>query len=98
MEDYRGRVASHSRAVSDQLSVDHTGVDHAPLVCAWQAALLSLTSVRRVVLPRSHPDFCFDSDEVSHGARLWTNVMGLMCAHSWLAQRNRECVTFESGE
>jgi len=98
MEDYRGRVAAHSRAVSDQLSIDHVGEDHTPLVRAWQAAVLSLTGVRRVVFPRSHPDFCFDSDEVSHGARLWTNLMGLMCAHTWLEQRNRECVTLGTGE
>jgi len=98
MEDYPGRVASHSRAVSDQLSIDHVGEDHGPLVRAWQAALLSLTDVRRVVLPRTHPDFCFDSDEVSHGARLWMNLLGLMCAHAWLEQRNRESVTLGTGE
>jgi hypothetical protein len=98
MEDYPGRVASHSRAVSEQLSIDHVGEDHVPLVRAWRSALLSLTGVRRVVLPTSHSDFCFDSDEVSHGARLWTNLMGLMCAHAWLEQRNRGLVTFETGE
>lgn len=75
--------------------MDHAGADHSPLVRAWQAALLALTPIRRVVVPRSHPDFCFDSDEVSHGARLWTNLMGLMCAHAWMEQRNREVVALD---
>jgi len=98
LEDYPGRIAAHSRAVSEQLTLEHAGEDHTPLIRAWQAALLSLTSVRRVVLPRLHPDFCFDSDEVSHGARLWANVLGLMCAHTWLEQRNREIITLDTGE
>jgi len=98
LEDYVGRVAAHSRAVSDQLSIDHAGEDHTPLIHSWRAALLSLTGVRKVVLPRLHPDFCFDSDEVSHGARLWANVLGLMCAHAWLEQRNREIITLDTGE
>jgi hypothetical protein len=42
--------------------------------------------------------FCFDSDEVSHGARLWTNLLGLMLAHAWLEQRNREVLELDSGE
>lgn len=98
LEDYPGRVAAHSRAVSDQLSAEQGGADHAPLIAAWRAALRSLTGVRRVVLPRQHPDFCFDSDEVSHGARLWTNVLGLMCAHAWLEQRSRREEVLGSGE
>jgi len=98
LEDYAGRVAAHSRAVSDQLSIDHASEDHAPVIRAWQAALLSLTGVRRVVLPVSHPDFCFDSDQTSHGARVWTNVLGLMCAHAWLEQRNRNIIELANGE
>lgn len=96
--DYKGRVAEHSRAVSRQLLPDHAGEDHSPLVSAWRAALESLTAVRRVVFPLEEAAFCFDSDEVSHGARLWTNVLGLMLTHAWLEQRNRDVVELGSGE
>jgi len=98
LEDYPGRVAAHSRAVSDQLSAEQGGADHAPLTAAWQASFCSLTGIRRVVIPRQHPGFCFDSDEVSHGARVWTNVLGLTCAHAWLEQRSRREEVLGSGE
>jgi hypothetical protein len=98
LRDYSGRVAEHSRAVSRQLLPDNTGEDHTPKVRAWQAALTSLTEVRRVVFPLDAHEFCFDSDSVSHGARLWTNVLGLMLAHAWLEQRNRDVVELGSGE
>ena len=98
LPDYEGRVAEHSRAVSRQLLPDNAGEDHAPKIRAWQAALRSLTAVRRVVFPLEEEAFCFDSDEVSHGARLWTNLLGLMMAHAWLEQRNREILELERGE
>jgi len=65
---------------------------------AWQTALRSLTGTRRVVFPLQHAEFCFDSNEVSHGARMWGNFLGLMLAHAWLEQRNRERVKLASGE
>jgi hypothetical protein len=97
LEDYEGRVAEHSRAVSRQLLPDNAGEDHTPKVKAWQAALASLTVARRVIFPLEAEGFCFDSDEVSHGARLWTNVLGLMLAHAWLEQRNRKVLELETG-
>lgn len=54
--------------------------------------------VRRVVVPVHHEGFRFASDEVPHGARLWTNFLGLMCAHALLEQRNREMVVLDDGE
>jgi transcriptional regulator with XRE-family HTH domain len=98
LPDYDGRVAEHSRAVSRQLLPDHAGENHSPMVQAWQVALRSLTATRRVVFPLERGEFCFDSDTVSHGARLWANLLGLMLAHTWLEQRNREVVELPSGE
>jgi hypothetical protein len=98
LPDYEGRVAEHSRAVSRQLLPDQAGKDHGPTVEAWRAALRSLTQTRRVVFLLDRDEFCFDSDSVSHGARLWTNLLGLMLAHAWLEQRNREVVELSSGE
>ena len=98
LPDYEGRVAEHSRAVSRQLLPDHVGGDHNATIEAWRAALRSLTQTRRVVFLLGRDEFCFDSDSVSHGARLWTNLLGLMLAHAWLEQRNREVVGLSSGE
>jgi hypothetical protein len=98
LPDYEGRVAEHSRAVSRQLLPDHVGEDHGPTIEAWRAALGSLTQARHVVFQLDRDEFCFDSDSVSHGARLWTNLLGLMWAHAWLEQRNREGVGLSSGE
>ncbi len=98
LQDYAGRVAGHSRAVSRQLLPDQAGEDHSPKIAAWREALRSLTRVRRVVFPLDAEGFCFDSDTVSHGARLWTNLLGLMLAHAWLEQRNRDIMELESGE
>lgn len=78
LPDYEGRVAAHSRASSKLLLPDYVAKDHGPKVRAWQAALESLTEVRRVVFDLDHEGFCFDSDAVSHGARLWGNLLGLM--------------------
>lgn len=98
LEDYMGRVAAHSRAISAQLSQNYANVDHTAVIQAWQAALRSLADVRRVVLPVDSEQFSFSSDEVSHGARLWSNVLALMCTHAWLEQRNRELIEYPSGE
>jgi hypothetical protein len=98
LPDYEGRVAEHSRAVSRQLLPDHVGGDHGATIEAWRAALRSLTQTRRVVFLLDRDEFCFDSDSVSHGARLWTNLLGLMLAHAWLEQRNRKVVELSSGE
>jgi hypothetical protein len=98
LKDYEGRVSDHSGAVSELLSQDYVGTDYTQQIRVWKAALRSLTGIRKVVVPKNHEKFRFDSDEVSHGARLWTNVLGLMCTHAWLEQRNREVVTLENGE
>lgn len=98
LPDYSGRVAGHSRAVSRQLLPDQAGEDHGSKVAAWREALRSLTRVRRVVFPLEAEEFCFDSDSVSHGARLWANLLGLMLAHAWLEQRNRDIMELASGE
>jgi hypothetical protein len=97
LEDYEGRVAEHSAAVSELLSMDYAGSDHTEQIRAWKAALRSLTNIRRVAIPK-HPGFRFDSDQVSYGARLWTNVLGLMCTHAWLEQRSREVIALGNGE
>jgi hypothetical protein len=97
LPDYEGRVAEHSRAVSRQLLPNNAGEDHTPKIRAWQAALTSQTATRRVVFLLDKEAFCFDSDEVSHGARLWTNLLGLMLAHAWLEQRNREVLELDRG-
>ena len=55
-----------------------------------------LTGVRRVVFPLEHDDFALDDDQVSHGARLWANLLSLMVTNAWLEQNNREVV--EVGE
>jgi hypothetical protein len=98
LPDYEGRVADHSRAVSRQLLPGNAEIDHTPQIRAWQAAFRSLTAHRRVVFDLDHEKFCFDSDEVSYGARLWANMLGLMLAHSWLEQRNRELIELSTGE
>lgn len=98
LPDYEGQVAAHSRASSKQLLPDYAAKDHSPKIHTWQAALESLAGVRRVVFDLDHEGFCFDSDQVSHGARLWGNLLGLMLAHAWLEQRNREIVELTNGE
>jgi hypothetical protein len=98
LEEYPGRVAAHSAAVSAQLAPDYAGADHSGEILAWQAAFESLTGVRKVVVPVLREEFRFDSDDVPHGARLWNNFLALMCAHAWLEQRHRETRTLENGE
>jgi hypothetical protein len=98
LEDYEGRVARHSRKVSKLLLPDFATEDFAPRIRTWKAALGRLTGIRRVVFPLTHEQFRFDRDDVSHGARLWANILGLMCANAWLEQRNREVIELPSGE
>jgi hypothetical protein len=98
LPDYEGRVAAHSRASSRLLLPNYAAEEHGPKVRAWQAALESLTEIRRVVFDLEHDEFCFDSGTVSHGARLWGNLLGLMLAHAWLEQRNREIMELANGE
>ena len=98
LPDYAGRVAAHSRAFSRLLLPNHAGEDHTPKRRAWQAALRSLAAIRRVVFDLERQEFCFDSDTVSHGARLWGNLLGLMLAHAWLEQKSREIIELPSGE
>lgn len=98
LADYEGRVAQHSRAVSRQYLPDQAGEDHGPRIEAWRSALRSLTRLRRVVFSLNAEGFCFDSDSVSHGARLWANLLGLMLAHAWLEQRSRETMDLASGD
>jgi len=62
------------------------------------AAVESLTEVRRVVIPHYREEFALSDDSVSHGARLWANLLGLMCAHTWLEQRNRKIIELANGE
>jgi hypothetical protein len=98
LEDYEGRVAKHSRKVSELLLPDFATEDFSPRIRAWKAALGSLAGIRRVVFPLTHEQFRFDRDDVSHGARLWANILGLMCANAWLEQLNREVIELPSGE
>ena len=98
LEDYEGRVRTHSRAFSRLLLPGYVGADGAEAAWAWGAALRTLTKIRRVVFPLDHEGFALDNDGVSHGARLWANLLGLMCAHAWLEQRNREIVELPGGE
>ena len=67
-------------------------VDHSRERWLWQEALRQLTGVRRVVFPLEHDDFALDDDQVSHGARLWANLLSLMVTNAWLEQNNREVV------
>lgn len=98
LEDYKGRVASHTRKISESLRPDFATEDFSTHIRAWQAALGSLTGIRRVVFTLDHEEFCFDRDDVPHGARLWANLIGMMFTHAWLEQRNREVIELPNGE
>jgi hypothetical protein len=98
LTDYPGRVKEHSRGVTEQLHPKFAQLDFTRERKLWQEALRKLTARRRVVAPVDHPDFALDDDGVSHGARLWANLLGLMATHAWLEQENREVMTLPSGE
>jgi DNA primase len=96
LPDYVGRVKHHSAAVSEQLLPDAATADYSHERWLWQEGLRSLTEIRRVVFPLRHPDFALDDDQISHGARLWTNLLSLMATNAWLEQKNRR--TLDLGE
>jgi hypothetical protein len=98
LEDYKGRVASHTRKFNESLRPDFATENFSARIGAWQAALGSLTGIRRVVFTLDREEFCFDRDDVPHGARLWANLIGMMFAHAWLEQRNREIIELPNGE
>ncbi len=96
LPDYPGRVKEHSAALSAQLLPDAAVADHSHLRFLWQEGLRQLTDVRRAVFPLAHPDFALDDDGISHGARLWANLLSIMATHAWLEQRSRRLL--ELGE
>jgi len=98
LDDYEGRVEQHTRAFNKLLLPDYVPPNEADTLRRWMAALESLTEVRRVVIPHDRKDFALNDDSVSHGARLWANLMGLMCAHAWLEQCNRKIIELANGE
>src|SRR5215217_3709691 len=98
LPDFKGRVKAHSSAASELLLPDFAVKDNSRKLFLWRAGLRQLAEVRRVVFPLRHPDFALDNDDLSHGARTWTNLLGLMCAHGWLEQRNRVLVELPTGE
>jgi len=98
LPDYPGRVKHHAAAVSEQLLPAATATDHLRERWLWQEGLRQLTDQRRVVFPLKHPDFALDDDQVSHGARLWANLLGLMAAHAWLEQRSRRLLDLAGEE
>jgi DNA primase len=98
LPDYVGRVKEHSKAVSELLHPTYSTSDHSGRLFLWQEGFRQLTKTRRVVFPLEHPDFALDDDKISHGARLWANVLGLMSAHAWVEQTNRRRVELASGE
>src|SRR5215207_1185007 len=98
MEDYEGRVAGHTEKFADTLLPDYVAADHTETLKKWKAALKALTAVRNVVLPGKVPGFRYDNDSVSHGARLWRNLLSFMLTHAWLEQRNRTVMELSTGE
>jgi DNA primase len=89
LPDYPGRVKEHSAAFSAQLLPDAAISDYSHEVFLWQEGVRQLTAIRCVTFPLNHPDFALDDDQISHGARLWANLLSLMVTHAWLEQRNR---------
>ena len=98
LPDYVGRVKHHSATVSELLLPDAATADHSHEKWLWQEGLRQLTGVRRVVFPLHHPDFALDDDQVSHGARLWANLLSLMATNAWLEQNNRRLLELGDGE
>jgi hypothetical protein len=98
LPDYVGRVKHHAAAISEQLLPDAATADYARERWLWQEGLRSLTGIRRVVFPLRHPDFALDDDQISHGARLWANLLSLMATNAWLEQKNRRILELAEGE
>jgi DNA primase len=97
LPDYVGRVKHHSATLSELLLPDAATADHSREKWLWQEGLRQLTGVRRVVFPLRHPDFALDDDQVSHGARLWANLLSLMATNAWLEQNNRRLLELGEG-
>jgi hypothetical protein len=97
LPDYPGRVKEHSSALSAQLLPDAATADYSREAFLWREGLRQLTAHRRVVFPLRHPDFALDDDQVSHGARLWANLLSVMATHAWLEQRNRRLLDLGEG-
>jgi hypothetical protein len=98
LANYENRIKEHTAALSRQFSPDFVADPHGHMVPKWRAALASLTGVRKVVIPfGDHKEFRLSNEDISHGARLWGNLLGLMCAHAWLEQRNREIREVQNG-
>jgi DNA primase len=89
LPDYPGRVKEHSAAISAQLLPDAATADYSRERWLWQEGLRQLTAIRKVVFPLEHPDFALDDDGISHGARLWANLLSLLATAAWLEQKNR---------
>ena len=98
LEDFEGRVAAHSLKVSDTLLAEYVAKDHGTKLRVWKAAFRKLVGIRRAILPKRDPRFKFDSDEVSHGSRVWRNFTSFMLTNAFLEQRNRDVATLETGE
>jgi hypothetical protein len=98
LSDFEGRVKQHSAAVSEQLRpAAYSAEEYSYLRWLWQVGLTQLTANRKVVFPLSHPNFALDDDQLSHGARTWANLLGLMSAHAWLEQTHRSIVDLPEG-
>jgi DNA primase len=97
LPDYPGRVKDHSAAISEQLHPDAATADYERERWLWQEGLRSLTEVRRVVFPLKHENFALDDDQISHGARLWANLLSLMATNAWLEQTNRQILDLGEG-
>jgi DNA primase len=97
LPDYPGRVKEHSSALSAQLLPEAATADYSREAFLWREGLRQLTAHRRVVFPLRHPDFALDDDQVSHGARLWANLLSVMATHAWLEQRNRRLLDLGEG-
>jgi DNA primase len=98
LPDYVGRVKEHSKAVSELLHPNYRTADYSYRLFLWHEGFRQLTGVRRVVFGLDHPDFALDDDKISHGARLWANVLGLMVTNAWLEQKSRKVVELPGGE
>ena len=98
LEEYEGRIQAHTKALSSLFVPDWSAAFDKDLAPRWRAALRSLTAVRKVAIEfANHPGFKLSNEGISHGARLWQNLLGLMCAHAWLERRNREVRNLSDG-
>jgi hypothetical protein len=97
LKDYPGRVERHSAKFTDQLTGEFQDEDHQATISAWEEAFGSLVRYRRVIVPVGGEHFNFSSDHVSHGARVWKNLLSLMLTHAWLEQNHREIRTLKDG-